>query len=155
MANPESDHQVFDLYCGVGTISLFIAPHVRRVVGVELVPEAVENARQNAEMNNVENCTFVCGDMLSVFSSALIKQYGKPDILIVDPPRAGMHAKVVHQIVHLRPDRLVYVSCNPRSQVRDIALLLQEYDITAVQPVDMFPHTHHTENVVCLQVKSG
>ena len=142
---------VYDLYCGAGTIALYVSEHVRRVVGVELVEEAVQNARANAAANGVANCTFVAGDMLKLFTPAFVEEHGRPDVLIVDPPRAGMHPKVVEEIARLRPERLVYVSCNPQTQARDLALLGDRYRITAVQPVDLFPHTHHVENVVGLR----
>ena len=145
------DDRVYDLYCGAGTISLFVAPHVREVVGVELVEEAVENARANAEKNGVGNCTFVAGDMLRLFTPEFVEEHGRPDVLIVDPPRAGLHPKVVEQIARLRPERFVYVSCNPQTQARDLALLGGGYRIEAVQPVDLFPHTHHIENVIGLR----
>jgi 23S rRNA (uracil1939-C5)-methyltransferase len=145
------DDLVYDLYCGAGTIALYVSGQVRRVVGVELVEEAVANARANAAVNGVANCTFVAGDMLRLFTPAFVKEHGRPDVLIVDPPRAGMHPKVVEEIARLRPERLVYVSCNPQTQARDLALLGDRYRIEAVQPVDLFPHTHHVENVVGLQ----
>ena len=153
-ANLKSSDVVYDLYCGAGTISLFIADAVEKVVGVELVAAAVENARASAEANGVDNCTFVAGDMLELFKPALIKEHGRPDVLIVDPPRAGLHPKVVGQIANLRPERIVYVSCNPQSQARDLAMLMEAaaYTIEAVQPVDMFPHTHHVESVVGLKL---
>src|SRR5690606_24398838 len=138
-------------YCGAGTISLFVAPHVREVVGVELVEEAVENARANAEKNGVGNCTFVAGDMLKLFTPDFIETHGRPDVLIVDPPRAGLHPKVVEQIAALAPERFVYVSCNPQTQARDLALLRDHYRLEAVQPVDLFPHTHHVEAVAQLR----
>ncbi len=153
-ANLQPDDVVYDLYCGAGTISLFVADAVKKVVGVELVEEAVANARASAEANGVENCTFVAGDMLELFKPDLIEEHGRPDVLIVDPPRAGMHPKVVGQIAHLRPERIVYVSCNPQTQARDLAMLQEAaaYTIEAVQPVDMFPHTHHVESVVGLRL---
>jgi len=145
---------VYDLYCGAGTISLFVADAVQKVVGVELVEEAVQNARASAEANGVTNCTFVAGDMLQLFKPELVEEHGRPDVLIVDPPRAGMHPKVVGQIANLRPERIVYVSCNPQTQARDLAMLQEAatYTIEAVQPVDMFPHTHHVESVVGLRL---
>jgi 23S rRNA (uracil1939-C5)-methyltransferase len=142
---------VYDLYSGAGTISLFIADRVRHVVGVELVKEAVENARRNAVANKVDNVSFVYGDMIKTFNEEFIEEHGQPDVLIVDPPRAGMHPKVVKQILRLKPARFVYVSCNPLSQARDLAALKEDFTIEAVQPVDLFPHTHHVENVVKLR----
>ncbi|MGB3545112.1 23S rRNA (uracil(1939)-C(5))-methyltransferase RlmD [Rubrivirga sp.] len=153
-ANLKPADVVYDLYCGAGTISLFVSDAVERVVGVELVEEAVQNARASARANGVTNCEFVAGDMLELFRPELIEEHGRPDVLIVDPPRAGMHPKVVGQIAHLRPERIVYVSCNPHTQARDLAMLQEAaaYTIEAVQPVDMFPHTHHVESVVGLRL---
>lgn len=150
-AELKPDDLVYDLYCGAGTISLFVADRVLHVVGVELVEEAVVNARANAEANGVENCTFVAGDMLKLFTPDFIEKHGRPDVLIVDPPRAGLHPKVADQIARLRPERFVYISCNPQTQARDLGLLAEHYRIEAVQPVDLFPHTHHVENVVGLR----
>jgi 23S rRNA (uracil1939-C5)-methyltransferase len=150
-ADLRPDDLVYDLYCGAGTISLFVSDDVGRVVGVELVEEAVENARRNAEANEVSNCTFVAGDMLRLFTQDFVREHGKPDVLIVDPPRAGMHPRVVEQIRDLHAERLVYVSCNPQTQARDLALLADRYTVGAVQPVDLFPHTHHVENVIGLR----
>jgi 23S rRNA (uracil1939-C5)-methyltransferase len=149
-ADLKPDDLLYDLYCGAGTISLFVSGEVKRVVGIELVEEAVENARANAEANGVDNCTFVSGDMLKLFTPEFVAEHGKPDVLVVDPPRAGMHPQVVRQIGELRPERFVYVSCNPITQARDLADLKDLYTIEAVQPVDLFPHTHHVENVIKL-----
>lgn len=147
------DDLVYDLYCGTGTISIFIAPHVRHVVGVELVASAVENARANAAANGITNCTFVAGDLLEVLTPAFVRTHGRPDVVIVDPPRAGMHPRVVRRIGQLRPERFVYVSCNPQTQARDLKLLRDLYRIEAVQPVDLFPHTDHVESVVALRAR--
>ncbi len=152
-AELQPDDLVYDLYCGAGTISLFIAEQVREVVGVELVEEAVQNAKANAAANGVDNCTFVTGDMLKLFTPDFVEAQGKPDVLIVDPPRAGLHPKVVDQIGSLKPERFVYVSCNPQSQARDLSYLKDQYRIEAVQPVDLFPHTHHVENVISLRAR--
>ncbi len=142
---------LYDLYCGAGTISLFLSRDVRRVVGVELVEEAVANARANAAANSVENCDFVAGDMMRLFTPDFVEAHGRPDVLIADPPRAGMHPKVVDEIGRLRPERFVYVSCNPQTQARDLALLKDHYAVERVQPVDLFPHTHHIESVAKLR----
>ncbi len=152
-AHLQPSDRVYDLYCGAGTISLYLARYVAEVIGVELVEEAVANARRNAALNGITNATFVAGDLLHLFTPDWIAQHGKPDVLIVDPPRGGMHKKVVQQIARLRPERMVYVSCNPMTQARDIAMLRDIYTIEAIQPVDMFPHTHHVENVVGLRLK--
>lgn len=149
-ADLKPDDLVYDLYCGAGTISLFVSGRVQRVLGVELIKEAVANAKANAAANGVENCTFVAGDMLKLFTPAFVEEHGRPDVIIVDPPRAGMHPKVVKQIARLKPERMVYVSCNPQTQARDLEQLGDAYCLEAVQPVDLFPHTHHVENVVKL-----
>jgi len=146
---------VFDLYCGCGSISLFAAQRARQVIGIELVPEAVEAANRNAAANGVENCTFVAGDMLYAFTDDFIRAYNRPDVIIVDPPRSGIHPKVVKRLVRLGAPRIVYVSCNPLSQATDLAGLSERYRITGVQPVDLFPHTHHIENIVKLELKPG
>ena len=147
--------RLYDLYCGAGTISLYMSENVDEVIGAELVEDAVANARTNAEMNGVDNCTFVSGDLKELFTSAFVETHGEPDVLIVDPPRAGMHKDVVAQIAELAPERFVYVSCNPQTQVRDLERLRDLYRIDAVQPVDMFPHTPHVENVVRLTRDKG
>lgn len=147
----QADDLVYDLYCGAGTISIFIADKVRRVVGIELIEEAVANARANADKNGIENCDFEVGDMLELFGRDFVERHGRPDVLIVDPPRAGMHPKVVERIAEFGPARFVYVSCNPQTQARDLQMLAERYRIEAVQPVDMFPHTHHVENVIKLR----
>ncbi len=149
-ADIKPDDLLYDLYCGAGTISLYVAESAEHVVGVELIEEAVANARANAAANGVKNCTFVTGDMLKLFTPEFVEEHGRPDVLIVDPPRAGMHPKVVKQIKRLKPAKLVYVSCNPQTQARDLEQLGDAYRIEAVQPVDLFPHTHHVENVVKL-----
>ena len=157
VAKLQPDDLVYDLYCGAGTIALYLSSQVTQVIGVELVEEAVANARANAAANGVDNCAFVAGDMLKLFTPSFVEEYGKPDVIVVDPPRPGMHPKVVAEIGRLRPERIVYVSCNPQTQARDLALLREHtedaYQITAVQPVDLFPHTHHIENVVSLRVR--
>lgn len=145
----EIDH-VYDLYCGCGTISLFASERANQVTGVELVPEAVEAATRNAERNAVTNCSFIVGDMLKTFTDEFVAEHGRPDVVIVDPPRAGLHPKVARRLSRLKAPRLVYVSCNPLSQARDLTDLNTYYQVERVQPVDLFPQTHHTENVVLL-----
>ena len=144
---------VYDLYTGTGTIAQFVSAGASKVVGIEYVPEAIADARINAEGNGIRNCEFFAGDMKDVLTSSFIEAHGRPEVMIVDPPRAGMHPDVIKVIRAAAPDRIVYVSCNPASQARDIALLSDLYDITAVQPVDMFPHTQHVENVCKLELK--
>ena len=143
---------VYDLYTGIGTIASFVAPHCERVIGVEYVPEAIEDARENARMNGIDNCEFIAGDMKDVLTDDFIAAHGRPDVIILDPPRAGIHPDVGHVILRAAPRRIVYVSCNPASQARDLSLLSERYRITRVQPVDMFPHTMHIENVCTLSL---
>ncbi len=143
---------VYDLYTGTGTIAQFVSKKAAKVVGVESVPEAIEDAKKNAKLNAIENCEFYVGDMKEVFTSEFIKQHGKPDIIITDPPRDGMHKKVVEQILAIAPKRVVYVSCNSATQARDLALMKEHYKIVKTQAVDMFPQTHHVENVVLLEL---
>lgn len=145
------DDVVYDLYTGTGTIAQFVAGSVRKVVGIEYVPEAIEDAWVNAGLNNIENVEFVAGDMKDVLSSEFISVHGTPDVIITDPPRVGMHKDVVDVILKTAPKRIVYVSCNPATQARDLALLDCGYRVAAVRPVDMFPHTQHVENVVLLE----
>ena len=142
---------VYDLYTGTGTIANFVARQARQVVGIEYVPEAIEDAKVNAELNGLDNTLFYAGDMKDILTTGFIERHGKPDVIITDPPRAGMHADVVNAILFAAPRRIVYVSCNPATQARDLALLDADYRVTKVQPVDMFPQTHHVENVVCLE----
>ncbi|HLO90224.1 MAG TPA: 23S rRNA (uracil(1939)-C(5))-methyltransferase RlmD [Lentimicrobium sp.] len=144
---------VYDLYTGTGTIANFVARNAKKVIGIEYVEAAVEDARLNSELNNISNTTFFAGDMAKVLTADFIQQNGKPDVLITDPPRAGMHEKVVLSIIEAAPERVVYVSCNPSTQARDIALMSDKYSIVKTQPVDMFPHTHHVENICLLQRK--
>ena len=149
------DELLLDLYCGTGTFAIYLAADVGRAVGIELVPEAVEAAQRNAALNGIKNCAFVVGDMLKVFTPAWAESVGTADVVIVDPPRAGMHPKVVRRLAKLRPGRIVYVSCNPRTQARDVAVLTDHYEVTAVQPVDLFPQTYHVENVMVLKAKKN
>ena len=144
---------VYDLYTGTGTIALFLARGVRKVVGIEYVPEAIEDAKVNAGLNSIGNTEFYAGDMKDVLNEAFITEHGTPDVIITDPPRAGMHPDVVDVILAAAPKRIVYVSCNPATQARDIALLDQRYRVVAVQPVDMFPHTQHVEVITVLEKK--
>ena len=145
---------VYDLYTGTGTIAQFVSRKAKKVVGIEYVPEAIEDAKANAKANGISNCTFYAGDMKDVLSKDFIKKNGQPDVIILDPPRAGIHPDVAKVILDAAPERMVYVSCNPASQARDLAILGDKYEITAVQPVDMFPHTHHVENVCALKLKA-
>lgn len=144
---------VYDLYTGTGTIAQFISDKASKVIGIEYVKEAIEDARINAEANGITNCTFFDGDMKDILTADFINEHGKPEVMIIDPPRAGMHPDVVKVIMEAAPERIVYVSCNPASQARDLAMMSPMYEITAVQPVDMFPHTMHVENVCALKLK--
>ena len=144
---------VFDLYTGTGTIANFVAKQAKQVIGIEYVPEAIEDAKVNAQLNRLDNTLFFAGDMKDILNEDFIAQYGRPDVIITDPPRAGMHEDVVKTILFAEPRRIVYVSCNPATQARDLALLDEKYEVTKVQPVDMFPHTQHVENVVQLKLK--
>ncbi|MBU2940338.1 23S rRNA (uracil(1939)-C(5))-methyltransferase RlmD [Lacinutrix sp. C3R15] len=142
---------VYDLYTGTGTIAQFVAKQAKKVVGVEAVPDAILAAKANAKLNNIDNTDFFVGDMKNVFNDAFIKTHGKPDVIITDPPRDGMHKDVVNQILNIAPNKIVYVSCNSATQARDLALMNAMYKVTKLQPVDMFPQTFHVENVVLLE----
>ena len=144
---------VYDLYTGTGTIANFVAGKAREVIGIEYVPEAIEDAKVNSKLNNITNTRFFAGDMKDILNKDFVAQYGRPDVIITDPPRAGMHEDVVNVILEAEPKRIVYVSCNPATQARDLALLDAKYKVTKVQPVDMFPHTQHVENVVKLELR--
>lgn len=145
------DELVYDLYTGTGTIANFVSRQARKVVGIEYVPEAIEDAKVNSAINGIENTLFYAGDMKDILTHDFIEEHGRPDVIITDPPRAGMHTDVIEAIRFAAPRRIVYVSCNPATQARDLQLLDPDYRVTAVQPVDMFPHTHHVENVVLLE----
>ncbi len=153
-AQIESNDIVYDLYTGTGTIANFVASKAKKVIGIEYVEDAVEDAKTNSKDNGITNTTFYAGDMAKVFTDEFISSNGKPDIIITDPPRNGMDAKVVAQILKIAPKRVVYISCNPATQARDLLLMSETYDVAKIQPVDMFPHTHHIENVVLLNRKS-
>ncbi len=147
------DELVYDLYTGTGTIAQFVSRFAKKVIGVEAVPEAIADAKENAKRNNITNCEFFVGDMKNVFNENFIAQHGRPDVIITDPPRDGMHKDVVQQILNIAPQKVVYVSCNSATQARDLAILDEKYKVTRVRPVDMFPQTHHVENVVLLELK--
>lgn len=144
---------VYDLYCGTGSIGIFCSRGAKKLVGVEAIDAAVTDARLNAALNNIKDATFVAGDVITVCNDAFFNEHGKPDVIITDPPRAGMHEKLVQKILEIEAPVVVYVSCNPATQARDLALLSQKYVVAKLQPVDMFPHTHHIENVVQLKLK--
>ena len=142
---------VYDLYTGTGTIANFVSRQAKKVIGIEYVPEAIEDAKVNSSLNKIENTLFYAGDMKDILTQDFINQHGRPDVIITDPPRAGMHDDVINTILFAEPERIVYVSCNPATQARDLSLLSVKYAVKKVQPVDMFPHTHHVENVVLLE----
>ena len=152
-AGLSGNETVYDLYTGTGTIAQFVSKKAKKVIGVESVPEAILDAKANAERNNITNCEFFVGDMKVVFNEEFIAQHGKPDVIITDPPRDGMHAAVIDQILKIAPKKVVYVSCNSATQARDLALMNEKYKVTRVRPVDMFPQTHHVENVVLLELR--
>lgn len=153
MADLKPDDIVYDLYTGTGTIANFVARKCAKVVGIEYVPEAIEDAKNNSHLNGIDNTLFFAGDMKNVLTDDFFAQHGRPDVIILDPPRAGIHEDVAQTILRAAPERIVYVSCNPASQARDLAIFSENYTVDAVQPVDMFPHTHHVENVVRLTRK--
>ena len=144
---------VYDLYTGTGTIANFVSRQAKQVIGIEYVPEAIEDAKVNSKINKIKNTLFFAGDMKDILNNAFVAKYGRPDVIITDPPRAGMHEDVIDVILNAEPKRIVYVSCNPATQARDLQLLDAKYQVTKVQPVDMFPHTQHVENVVSLELR--
>ena len=144
---------VYDLYTGTGTIANFVSRKAKKVIGIEYVPEAIEDAKVNSALNNIDNTLFYAGDMKDILTQDFINKHGRPDVIITDPPRAGMHDDVINVILFAQPKRIVYVSCNPATQARDLSLLDVKYKVKKVRPVDMFPHTHHVENVVLLELR--
>ena len=152
-ANLSGDELVYDLYTGTGTIANFVASKAKKVIGIEYVEDAILDARVNSQINKIDNTLFYAGDMKDILTQDFINEHGRPDVIITDPPRAGMHDDVIKTILFAEPDRIVYVSCNPATQARDLSLLDEKYKVERVQPVDMFPHTHHVENVVLLAKK--
>jgi 23S rRNA (uracil1939-C5)-methyltransferase len=150
-AGLKGDELVYDLYTGTGTIANFIAGKAAKVIGVEFIPMAIEDAKINSAINNIRNTEFYAGDMKDVLTEDFVKEKGRPDVIIVDPPRAGMHEDVTRMLLRISAEKIVYISCNPATQGRDLAILDEQYEVKEVQPVDMFPHTHHVENVVLLK----
>lgn len=144
---------LYDLYCGTGSIGIFCSEKAKKVIGIELVEDAIEDAKKNAALNNLQHCDFYAGDVAGICTDEFFEKHGRPDVIITDPPRAGMHEKLVQQLLKMRAPKIVYVSCNPATQARDLAILCTDYKITRLQPVDMFPHTHHIENVALLELK--
>jgi 23S rRNA (uracil1939-C5)-methyltransferase len=153
-ADLKGDETVYDLYSGTGTIAQFVARNAKYVIGIESVQEAVDAAKENAERNALKNCEFFCGDMKDIFTEEFLKNHPKADVLITDPPRDGMHPKVVEQILKILPQKIVYVSCNSATQARDLKLMKDHYRLMKILPVDMFPHTHHVENIAVLELKT-
>lgn len=147
------DEIIYDLYCGTGSIGIFLSKMAKKIIGVEYIEEAVHDAVENARINSIDHATFFCGDVVDICNDAFFEKHGKPDVLITDPPRAGMHSKLSEKILEIAAPKIVYVSCNPGTQARDLAILAEKYSVEKMQPVDMFPHTHHIENVVLLILK--
>lgn len=152
MAKLKGDEHVYDLYTGTGTIANFVADHAKKVIGLEYVAVAIDDAKANSKLNNITNTEFYAGDMKDLLTDNFLSQHGKPDTIITDPPRAGMHEDVTHMLLKAAPNRIVYVSCNAATQARDLKILAEKYNITAVQAVDMFPQTTHVENVARLDI---
>ena len=146
---------VYDLYCGTGSIGIFLSKNAQKVIGIETVPDAIEDAKVNAEWNGLSHCHFFAGDVKDVATDAFFALHGKPDVIITDPPRAGMHTDLINQLLKMQAPRIVYVSCNPATQARDLQLLDAAYEVKKIQPVDMFPHTHHIENVALLELRQA
>ena len=148
------EETVYDLYCGTGSIGIFVSARARKIIGVELIAAAIEDAKENAALNKLDKTEFFAGDVIDICNDDFFTRHGRPDVIITDPPRAGMHEKLVRKILDMAAPIVVYVSCNPATQARDLRLLDEKYRVTAVQPVDMFPHTHHIETVVQLKLKN-
>lgn len=153
MAGLKGHETVYDLYCGTGSIGIFLSAAAARVVGIEVIPEAIDDALENARLNGIEHCRFFAGDVTKLCTDEFISREGRPDVLITDPPRAGMHEDLCHKILEMEAEVVVYVSCNPATQARDLNILGAKYEVGRIQPVDMFPHTHHIENIVQLKLK--
>jgi 23S rRNA (uracil1939-C5)-methyltransferase len=153
LADLKGTETVYDLYTGTGTIANFVADKAKKVIGIEYVPEAIEDAKVNSEINGIKNTEFYAGDMKDILNEEFIEKNGKPDVIILDPPRAGIHGDVINTLINSKTEKIVYISCNPATQARDLQLLGDYYEVLEFQPVDMFPHTHHTENVVLLKKK--
>ena len=153
-AGLSGNETVYDLYCGTGSIGIFISKLAKKVIGVEVIEDAIEDAKKNAALNNIDHAHFFAGDVIKICNDDFFSTHGRPDVIITDPPRVGMHEKLVEKLLDIAAPRIVYVSCNTATQARDINLLSEKYSVEKVQPVDMFPHTHHIECVVLLKLKS-
>jgi len=149
-ANFSGEELVYDLYTGVGSIALFLARHVRKIVGIDYVADAIEDAKRNAQLNNITNADFVAGNVQEILNQDFVDVYGRPDVIVVDPAREGMRKKICRELLQIGASKIIYVSCNPKTQAEDIEILSDKYAIDSMQPVDMFPHTHHIENIVVL-----
>ncbi|MGH2649531.1 MAG: 23S rRNA (uracil(1939)-C(5))-methyltransferase RlmD, partial [Ginsengibacter sp.] len=145
---------IYDLYCGTGSIGIFLSNNAKAIVGVDVVEDAINDAKENAAINNINHASFFCGDVIEICNDEFFKLHGRPDVIIVDPPRAGLHAKLVSKLIEIGPEKMVYVSCNVATQARDLHLLSENFSIEKLQPVDMFPHTHHIECVALLKRNS-
>ncbi|HYC29812.1 MAG TPA: 23S rRNA (uracil(1939)-C(5))-methyltransferase RlmD, partial [Chitinophagaceae bacterium] len=152
-ANLTGNETVYDLYCGTGSIGIFLSGGAKKIIGVEVIPEAIEDAKENALLNNIHHAEFFAGDVIDICNDEFFAHHGRPNVIITDPPRAGMHEKLCRKILEMEAPVVVYVSCNPATQARDLNILDEKYAVTKIQPVDMFPHTHHIENVVQLKLK--
>lgn len=150
-----NNETVYDLYCGTGSIGIFVSNQAKKIIGVEMISEAIEDAKENAALNNITNASFYTGDVIDICTNNFFAENGKPDVTVVDPPRAGLHAKLVQKLLEIQSPVIVYVSCNPATQARDIGILNEKYSVEKIQPVDMFPHTHHIENVIQLKLKTA
>ena len=145
---------LYDLYCGTGSIGIFVSGQAKKIIGVETIAEAVADAKENAALNSINHASFFSGDVIDICNTDFFEANGNPDVIITDPPRAGMHAKLVEKLLEIEAPLIVYVSCNPATQARDLNLLGEKYSVEKIQPVDMFPHTHHIENVVQLKLRN-
>jgi 23S rRNA (uracil1939-C5)-methyltransferase len=150
-----NNETVYDLYCGTGSIGIFVSNKAKKIIGVEMISEAIEDAKENAALNDITNASFYTGDVVDICTDDFFAENGKPDVMLVDPPRAGLHNKLVQKLLEIQPPVIVYVSCNPATQARDIGILNEKYSVEKIQPVDMFPHTHHIENVIQLKLKTA
>lgn len=153
LADLTGTETVYDLYCGTGSIGIFLSPGAKKIIGVETVADAVEDAKINAEINQIQEAEFYAGDVIDICHDAFFQQHGHPDLVIIDPPRAGCHDKLLQKLLQIGAPRIIYISCNPATQARDLAVLQADYTVTVSQAVDLFPHTHHIENVVLLHRK--
>jgi 23S rRNA (uracil1939-C5)-methyltransferase len=144
---------IYDLYCGTGSIGIFLSQPSKKIIGVDVIEDAIKDAKENAALNKLEHASFFCGDVIEICNDTFFKLHGHPDIIIVDPPRAGLHAKLIQKIIEILPEKLIYVSCNVATQARDLQILSEKYSVEKLQAVDMFPHTHHIECVASLKLK--